>query len=454
MSRDLVRSTPFRIAVIYAALFSLSATSLLFFIYFAAANEFEEQVRERVLAESNALLRGRKGIGSLALVDPVARRAQGGHEGGLFYQLSDASGQRIAGNLPQRKFDVGWGRIELKEDPDDEEDDLVTVLLFGTRLSDGGLIVVGVSREPSEDLREIILEAAVWGLGLIGLLSLLGGLLMSRASLARVSKLSRSTEQITMGDLSQRLPTRGSDDELDQLSAHINTMLDRIEELMETTKQVSNDIAHDLRTPLSRMRHNLEGVRTGEQTIAAYQMTLDNALVETDRILGTFDALLRIGQIGASTATTRFESVSLSELVGRIAESYVPVAADKHQILRYQIAPNLQCRGDKELLAQLLVNLIENAIHHCPRESTIDVQLAEEDGRPAFIIADNGPGIPQHEHEKVYRPFYRLEQSRSTPGNGLGLALVKAIAKKHDIKIELEDRQPGLLVRLLLPKQV
>lgn len=443
--------------MIYAALFSLSAISLLIFIYFGAAQEFEEQIRERIIAESKILLQGPKAAEPAALARRIEQRIQGRGVNDFYYALIDPSGRRLAGNLPEGSFRTGWHEIKVKEEddePDEEPDDeLTTLSLLGARVPDMGLLVVGASREKSEDLLEVMLETAGLGLVLVGLLAVGGGLLMSRASLARVSKISRATRQIMMGDLARRLPTTGFGDELDQHSSNINEMLDHIELLMETTKQISNDIAHDLRTPLSRLRQNLEGARRGTQTVVAYRKAFDQAVSETEGILETFDALLLIGRISASTAKMRFAEIDLSQLLSRITETYEPVAAAQKHKLCSHIVPGLHCWGDKELLVQMLVNLIENAINHCPKGSEIDLELTLEEGRPRIIVSDTGLGIPPDEHEKVFRRFYRLEQSRTTPGNGIGLALVKAIAEKHHIEIELKDRKPGLIVSLRFPAE-
>lgn len=455
MNKALFRGAPFRIAMIYAALFSLSALCLLIFVYFSAAQEFEEQLRERIVSESKILRQASRAPEPAQFVQRIEQRMQGAGANNFYYALIGSSGRRLAGNLPKGAFRTGWQEITVKEEEDDKddepEDDLTTLSLLGVKVQDNGLLVVGASREKTEDLLEIILQTAALGLVLIGILAVGGGLLMSRASLARLSNISRATRKIMLGDLARRLPTKGAGDELDQLSSNINEMLDHIELLVETTKQVSNDIAHDLRTPLGRLRQNLEGARRGTQSVAAYRKAFDRAVSETEGILETFDALLRVGRISASTAKTRFSEIDLSQLLSRIAETYEPVAADKNHRLRAHIDPGLQCWGDKEMLVQMLVNLIENAINHCPNGSEIDLELTLEKGRARIIVSDTGPGIPPDEREKVFRSFYRLEQSRTTPGNGIGLALVKAIAEKHHIAIELKDRKPGLIVSLQFP---
>jgi signal transduction histidine kinase len=236
---------------------------------------------------------------------------------------------------------------------------------------------------------------------------------------------------------------------MDQLAVNLNAMLDRIQALMESLKRVSDDIAHDLRTPLSRLRHRLEAARgrTGPEGDAV----IEQSLAEVDAILETFSALLRISQIEAGARRAAFAEVSLERILSTLSEAYAPVAEDRGQRLktvRTAVPPIL---GDRELLTQMVANLIENSIRHCPPGVEITVALALENGAPLLSIADTGPGIPARERENVLRRFYRLESSRTTPGSGLGLALVKAVADLHGASIELADNSPGLRVTVRFP---
>ena len=245
-----------------------------------------------------------------------------------------------------------------------------------------------------------------------------------------------------------RIPLRGSGDELDSLSVAINNMLDRIATLLDNIRQVSSDVAHDLRTPLTHLRSRLEEARQKSVTAEDYAAVVTQAIGDTDHLLAIFSALLRISQIESGSRLAAFAEVSLSDLLERIHEMYRPVAEDQHQSLLQDIQKNVQIRGDGELLTQMFSNLIENSIRHTPSGTRILIRLAAAENIVSASIEDGGPGIPAAEHDKVFHRFYRLTSSRSTPGNGLGLALVAAIAGLHNAKIELSDNHPGLRVQV------
>jgi signal transduction histidine kinase len=228
-------------------------------------------------------------------------------------------------------------------------------------------------------------------------------------------------------------------------------MLDRIQMLMDGLRQVSNDIAHDLRTPLTRLRQRLELARAKATTVADYQAAVDQALAETDEILDTFGALLRIAQIEAGTRRSAFTEVDLSGVLQTIVETYAAVAEDHQHGLASRIAEGVTVQGDRQLLTQMIANLVENALRHTPTGTRIEIELAEPSSAPVCVIRDNGPGIPEPERQKVFRRFYRLDSSRATPGSGLGLSLVAAVAELHRIAIEVGDNRPGLQVTLRFP---
>jgi signal transduction histidine kinase len=263
--------------------------------------------------------------------------------------------------------------------------------------------------------------------------------------------ITRTADAIIDGDLSRRIERTGAGDDFDHLSATLNAMLDRIEGLMENLRQVSSDIAHDLRTPLSRLRQDLEEAQKRELTAAEFKRVVEGAVAEADVLLETFSALLRIAQIEAGTRRSAFRPVDLSEVLRTVVEAYAPAIEESGRTLRAEIADGVQGNGDRGLLSQLFVNLIENALHHTPAGTAITLQLSRQTAGASAEVADTGPGIPPEERAKVFRRFYRLEHSRTTPGSGLGLSTVAAIVELHHAAIELIDNRPGLRVVIRFP---
>jgi signal transduction histidine kinase len=278
-------------------------------------------------------------------------------------------------------------------------------------------------------------------------LALAGGAVFSRGALRRIETINAAFREITAGNLSRRVPARGTRDELDQLAININQMLDQVELLLSNLQQVTNDIAHDLRTPLGRLRQGLEATRLKQPDIAEYQATIDHAIDQSDKILETFAALLRIAQIESRVRRSKFNAVDLSDVSNTVIEALDAVIEDAGQSLVTEIARNVHVQGDKDLITQLFVNLVANATHHCSTGTEISVIL-KKDPEPILIVSDTGLGIAENEREAVLRRFYRLEKSRTTSGSGLGLALVKAIADLHGANLTLSDNGPGLRVTI------
>jgi signal transduction histidine kinase len=310
---------------------------------------------------------------------------------------------------------------------------------------------VGESRYRLVKTREAIIGAVSWGAPLTVLIALCGGVALAMGYRRRIEEVNRSIHSIMEGNLARRVPMRGSGDEMDQLAGNLNAMLERIQSLMENVKRVSEDIAHDLRTPLSRLRQRLEGVLGPAASEADQRLALADSVAELDSILETFGALLRIAQVESGMRRSGFAQVDVGELCQTVAEIYAPIAEDRGQHLATAIQDGVHVCGDRDLLFQLLTNVVENAILHCPPGTCVALRVLRERGTVRLEIADSGPGIPPAEREKVFRRFYRLEASRTTPGNGLGLALVKAIGELHGASIALADNGPGLKVILQFP---
>ena len=268
----------------------------------------------------------------------------------------------------------------------------------------------------------------------------------------RLRSISVASGEIMQGNLSRRLDVGNRGDEFDELAHHVNDMLDRIQRLIENLQQVSNDIAHDLRTPLTRLRQRLELALSADARCGVTECPMageiEKAIAEADILLDTFSAMLRIAQIDSGSRRAGFRTVDLSGLLESLADTYGPVAEDTHHEIQSDITPGVSVNGDAELLTQMFANLIENAIKHTPERSTISLSLMQANPRTLAIVADNGPGIPPEMRERACNRFVRLESSRTTAGNGLGLSLVAAIAHVHGIDLDLGDNQPGLRVIL------
>jgi len=447
---DHFRSTPFRIATIYAGLFILSVLILFAVVYWLVTDELKKDLRLAIRQDVGSLLTIYRERGPDGLRMAVKDRIADSSDKMSLYLIRDdrvdlASGE-ILGPVPI----VGWQEITVASDAQSANDDAQeSFLANGTRVATSYL-VVGRSLHGVEEAQEVLLSSLAWALGLTALLALLGGVGLSRAALSRVNAINRIFNEVMEGHLSRRVPAEGTRDELDHLAKNINAMLDRIELLVQNLQQVTNDVAHDLRTPLGRLRQGLEAARSRESSVDVYQEAVDHAIEQVDTILEIFAALLRIAQIETKTRRGRFAVVDLSEIATRILDAYEMVVDDAGQCLSGTIAPGVYVKGDKELLTQMLANLVENAMRHCPAGTEISISLTG-DTTPILAVADTGPGIAAEDRQAVLRRFYRLEKSRTVPGSGLGLALVAAIADLHGATLTLADNLPGLRVVLQFP---
>jgi signal transduction histidine kinase len=459
---EFARTTSVRLALLYAGLFGISALALFVVIYWAADASVAGQIDanldvERVALEVRA---GARDAVSVAARVTERRRTPGNR---FSYLVLDASDDVIAGDLPGPVGrHAGYHDLELAatstNDPE-PDNEARAFRALGQPLPGGGFLVIAQDAHELDELRELIARSFAWGAGATLLLAALGGGAMSAGVLRRIEAINRASERIMAGDLARRLPIRarrGGGDEFDRLAANLNLMLDRIEQLVEGLRQVSTDIAHDLRTPLGRLRQTLEAARGGAPVEAApdHLAAIDRAIAEADTLLATFGALLRIAQIEAGASRRGFGTVDLSAVLEAVIEVYGPAAEEKNQTLVGRVPPGVSVTGDRPLLTQMGANLVENAIRHAPEGATVELALeaAASDRGPQVTVRDNGPGIPVAERAKVFHRFYRLDASRGTPGNGLGLSLVAAVADLHGVAVKLEDNSPrGLSVTLAFP---
>jgi len=440
----ILRTSSFRLTLLYAGLFGASALILLGVVYWATGFYISSSLDAAVDSDIAELEDSLRDGGTEALTAEVKERVRQMPHGPVYYLLQDSNGETIVGNLPP--FHGGEGRVDLKVPRSDGPS--VPVHARGITLTEREYLMVGVDALPRREMRKLILRVFESSSAITLVLALAGGALMSDGLLRRIETISRTARDIMAGDFSRRIPIRGTGDEFDHLAASLNAMLERNEAAMGSVRQVSDDIAHDLRTPMTRLRQRLELAQRRARSLEEWRRAAEGCISDMDAILETFGALLRIAQIESGMPVHRFAKVDLSELLCTVIEVYQPMAEAKEQRFTADIASRLMVWGDRELLAQMFANIIENAVKHSPAGASIGLMTNRSPSAIAVTVIDSGPGIPVAYRKHVFQRFYRLESSRSTPGSGLGLSLVEAIAALHQVSIELADNSPGLRVTL------
>ena len=447
----LVRTHAFRLASLYFGVFAASVLGVLLFVYWMSADFVERQTQATLAAEIAGLAEQYAQRGLSGLVQIVAARSAGDRGDGMLYLVTNSDGHPLAGNI------TGWP-AGTPVAPGAIAFNFAAKVKGETQMrpAQGALILVPdgyrllIARDISDAalFRERIKLTLLWS-GLVALvLGLIGGAVMGRNLLRRVEQVNRTAERVMRGNLSDRVPrkARGTSDEFDQLAANLNNMLDQIERLMGGMREVSDNIAHDLRTPLARLRARLELSLIDAPEVGAATDAIRAAIDEADRLLATFNALLNIAEAESGARRNEAEPLDLAQTARAAAELYEPVAEEKGCALTLDVEPGIMIRGDRHLLSQAVANLLDNALKYGGGGVTLSAH--QHDGRAALEVSDSGPGIPEDEREAVFDRFVRLEPSRSTPGNGLGLSLVRAVARLHDGTVALGDNGPGLKVRL------
>ncbi|CAO3353943.1 HAMP domain-containing sensor histidine kinase [Azospirillum palustre] len=454
----LVRTTAFRLALLYLAMFVLSVGLILGVVYRTTAGFLEQEIGETIALEVAGLQDHYRNYGLPGLVDVVRTRSAVANNNSI-YLLTTAAGVILAGNLSGWPAAVpnasGWTHFKVA-DYGGVTDRPSTAQAVTFTLPGQFRLLVGRDMSEIDQLRTRMFRSLGWILGATALLGLGGGLLMSRGAMRRIEAINRTTRQIMSGDLSDRVPRFGGGDEMDRLAGNLNAMLDRIERLMTGMKQVTDSVAHDLRTPLTRLRSRIELALLHEtEDPEVYRSVLQDTIVEADRLLATFTALLSIAEAESGAKRQDFVAVDLAEVVELAADLYEPVADERGQRLSVDIRGKPVVHGNGQLLAQAVSNLLDNAIKYTPDGGSIVLVLdGQAPGRAACIeVADSGPGIPPDMRDKVLQRFVRLDTARASPGNGLGLSLVDAVATLHGAKLELSDNQPGLKVSLVFPPE-
>jgi signal transduction histidine kinase len=438
----LLHNEGFRITAIFVAIFAVSAAAMAVSVLVITDGAFHDQIVQFANADIAAVRDGYNTEGEQEAREVIGQRMAA--PGASDFFLLQRDGKRLVGNLAPMAPRTGIVTFPGSKPQH-------AILGVATMLAPGLYVFSGSDLYNAYLARTRILRTLTWIFAAALLLAILAGSLVSRSFLSRTDMIAQACRAIMNGDLKTRIPVRGTQDELDRLSQTINTMLDRIAALMENVRQVTNDIAHDLRTPVSHLRHRLERAR-GQAAPADYDKALEAAIAASDDILALFAALLRIAQIEGGGRRAAFAPVDLGELLRQLRDMLGPVADDAHHTLVLSAADSAIIRGDRELLVQLFSNLIENAIVHTPQDTRIVVALHLEKGSAVVTVSDDGPGVPPEEHEKLFRRFYRQEASRTRPGYGLGLALAAAITDLHDGDIRiLPSTHSGLSVQVSFP---
>jgi signal transduction histidine kinase len=441
-------TSPFRIAIVYSIVFAIGAAALIYAVDFAVSRVVDGSTDNLIEAEVQGLREQMLVLSRSDFIELVEQRSQDQDVRGAVYLMVDPQLRPVAGNVP------AWPKINTKEKwflfkvsvpfGDETREHEMRARYFA--LPGGYQMLVGHDVQERQDVKSLMMRGLIAAVVLTLLLGLGGGFWMGRRILAQAGAISAVATQIMRGDLSQRLPVRDADDEINTLAREINTMLDKIEQLTLGMRTVLDSAAHDLRTPLNRLQASAEGAMSSLTPGSAERRVLERVTAEVDQMRSTLDALLRIAL--AETGTVAREQVDLSELVGSVVELYAPVSEERGIVLESSVAPGAHVQGNRQLLAQALANLIDNAIKFTPDGGHIRVALDGSGSAPQVIVEDNGPGIPADKREIVLGRRVRLDEARNVPGSGLGLSLVAAVTKLHGARLVLDDAGPGLKVSL------
>lgn len=439
----------------YALVLALALAALLLFTTHAP----DAQVDAR-LAEEFASLAREAGSDTAAMAAALDRRQAGALEDGRFYLLLSPDGERLAGNLlmwPEDEqpipVDGAVHYVWLDEDaiPGGLYQDEVYLPVVAANLPDGSVILLTRAVAQVFGLREGA-EYLAHILGAAVLLSLALGIALGRSILGRMDAIGRTASDIMAGNLAQRVPVSGKDDEFDALAHRLNAMLERIQQLIRGLRETTDNIAHDLRGPLSRLKNRLEVTLLESRSEEEYRRAMQHGIEDADGLIRTFNALLGIAQVEAGNHRSEWGTVDLSELAADLAELYQPAAEEAGHAFEFSDAATGAVVGSRALLAQALGNLLENAIKYTPRGGAIRFRLKPAADAVEIAVEDTGPGVPEGEREHVLERFVRLNSARDTPGNGLGLSLVQAVARLHKAELKLADARPGLVVTLRIPR--
>ena len=459
--RAMLSTTAVRLSALYLGLFAVCAVALVFYVTAISEGMQRDRTQSAIAEELRIVAGAYRGGGVAGLVRIIERRSR--QPGANLYAIAAPTGELIAGNIASLQPGVldaeGWSAVPFRYERIGERVDANHLALAQVVFLPNSMrLMVGRDIGEREQVRGLVRQALVMALAIMFVGALAIWFLVGRRARRRIDHMSEASKKILAGDLSQRLPVNGSGDEFDRLSLSLNTMLGRIERLNEWLRQVSDNIAHDLKTPLTRLRNRAEAA-LADGGAHAQNEALEQMIADSDQLIRTFNALLMISRVEAGSSTAQMNETDLSGLAQDAAELYEPVAEEEGVKLTAQIAPGIRITGNRELLAQALSNLIDNAIKYVGdvAEPEIIVRLNRSGGQVRLALMDNGPRVPANRREDVVKRFVRLDESRSKPGTGLGLSLVQAVAALHGGQLLLDDASPqagdnpGLAAIMALP---
>jgi signal transduction histidine kinase len=456
----ILKTFTFRLALVYVSLFSLSVVVLFAFIYTFAMNYLQGQIADTIRARYNYLVQEYREGGSSGIEERIKELMANDDEGIEIYLLVNREYEKLAGNLNE------WPTDATREGAFEKEGKWVRFFIEGSRNNPQGVgvkalmvpiskwrsLLVGQSLQSSEKIEQTIVQTFWASLVLTFLMAFFGAVVMTRSVMGRINVINRSARTIMSGHLSVRIPFTRGGDEFDDLSANLNSMLDRIETLLKSLSEFANNIAHDLRSPLNRIINRLDaGMRAIDRSNPSYAL-LEKNIHDLEELVATFNSILKISELEANTDFRQFEPCDMSRIIDNLVEFYEPYAAEKNIRLESSVTAPVTLHGEKHLLSQAFANIIDNAIKFTPDGGAISVSCEQAAEHIEFTVADSGPGVPEEYRNKVFEKFFRMEQSRNTRGNGLGLSLVAAVARIHNATILLGDNRPGLRMILRFPR--
>jgi signal transduction histidine kinase len=448
------RSSTLKLALISIGIFGAVVCALFGYVYWSTATYVLSRSDRAIAAEHAILQKAYDSAGRGGLIGAIEQHiADGRFEGGL-YLLAEPSFAPVAGNLQvwpsALKGMSGWANFSVRDWKPDSADGAPLRATFET-LPDGYHLLVGKDIDNLDQFARAIYTALAWSVALIFVLAGAVSISVTRRTVGRIEAINATSRAIMESGPSSRIPLRGTRDEWDQLAENLNTMLDRIEALMGEVKQVTDNVAHDLRTPLARIRGRLEKACNRQRDVEQDQSLINETMADLDSVLRMFSSLTRISRIETSDRTSAFRTVNLAEIASEVVELFDAAAEDKGGHLNTVGEQRVLVTGDRDLLFDAMANLVDNAIKHGREAGHVTVEVNQNNGHAVISVADDGPGIPADEFQNIFKRFYRLERSRCTPGNGLGLSLVAAVARLHGVRIEMVDNEPGLKFRLQFP---